>query len=66
MRPEMKMPLSNIQSRFNTEKEIIDSNLHPWRVLVDGKEELAEHVEINVPVKTTEDILPACSRPITC
>jgi hypothetical protein len=47
-----------IQIRFNTDKEKIDAKLPPWRVLVDGVEHLADSVRIEVPTRTTEDILP--------
>jgi adenylylsulfate kinase len=48
---------STIKIRFNTEKEKTDPGLPPWRVLIDGTEYLAENLEINTPVFTTEDNL---------
>ncbi len=46
-----------IQIRFNTDKEKLDANLLPWRVILNGEERLAEAVEINVPSYTTQDTL---------
>lgn len=55
----MKIPSSNIQIRFNTEKEKTNPDQPAWRVLINGIEELAETVEINVPTVTSEDLLPS-------
>src|SRR5689334_24185421 len=41
-----------------TEKEKVNGELPPWRVLVDGVEHLASSVHIEVPTWTTEDLLP--------
>jgi len=49
--------MGKIQLRFNTEKEKTDANAPPWRVLVDGVEQLATSVRIEVPTWTTEDLL---------
>lgn len=51
-----------IQIRFNTEKEKTDPQLPAWRVLEDGHEALATHVEIRVPAFTSEDVLPSGMR----
>ncbi len=48
-----------IQLRFNTDKEKKDASLPPWRVLIDGVEYLADQVFVNVPLQTSEDILPS-------
>jgi hypothetical protein len=52
------MAQHNIQIRFNTDKEKISKELPAWRVLVDGIEYLAKDVRIEVPMWTSEDILP--------
>jgi len=44
-----------IKIRFNTDKDKIDSALRPWRVLLDGVENLAENVEIATKSWTTYD-----------
>lgn len=51
-----------IQIRFNTEKEKVSGELPAWRVLVDGVEHLAKNVRVEVPMWTTEDILPTGQR----
>ena len=50
--------MSQIQVRFNTEKEERNKNLPAWKIRVDGIEHLAEDVKIEVPAWTTEDVLP--------
>lgn len=48
-----------VQIRFNTERERKDGSLPAWRLLIDGVEHLAESVEIQVPCRTTQDLLPS-------
>lgn len=48
----------NIQIRFNTEREKVSAAAKPWRVLIDGVEYLAKDVRVEVPMWTTEDLLP--------
>lgn len=45
----------NIKVRYNTEKDKTDASLPAWRVLVEGVEQLAEKVQIEVPCWTTQD-----------
>jgi len=47
-----------VQVRFNTEWETSAGGEYKWRVLIDGHEHLAKSVVIEVPCRTTEDILP--------
>ena len=47
-----------IKIRFNTEKDKIDQELPPWRVLENGTEKLANSVEIRTASRTTFDKLP--------
>lgn len=54
----MVLSKRKIQIRFNTEKERIDNRVPAWRVLVDGQEHLAENVRVEVPMWTSEDLLP--------
>ncbi len=51
-----------IQIRFNTDKERLNSELPAWRVLIDGVEHLARDVRVEVPMWTSEDILPSGQR----
>lgn len=44
-----------IKIRFNTEKEKINNELPPWRVLIDGKEHLAHEVKLYVDSWTSID-----------
>ncbi len=44
-----------IMIRFNTEKDKTDSSLPPWRVIIDGKEHLAQKVTIKTTSWTTHD-----------
>lgn len=44
-----------IKIRYNTEKDKVDKSLPAWRVLVNGKEHLAEHVRIETAAWTTVD-----------
>ncbi|MGE0528095.1 MAG: hypothetical protein AB7P49_13590 [Bdellovibrionales bacterium] len=62
------MSKHQIQIRFNTDKEKINASLPAWRVLVDGREHLAESVRVEVPMWTTEDLLPTGQRKwhLTC
>ena len=46
-----------VQVRFNTEWEKSAGGEYKWRVLVDGHEQLAKSVRIEVPCWTTEDLL---------
>jgi uncharacterized membrane protein len=46
--------MHNVKIRYNTEAG--DSNLK-WRVVIDGKEQLASQVEILVPMTTTQDTI---------
>ncbi len=48
------MKKNSIKLRFNT--ECTDNRLF-WRVLINGKEGLAAHVSIQIPVETTTDYL---------
>lgn len=48
----------NIQIRFNTDKEKVSASAKAWRVLIDGVEFLAKDVRVEVPMWTSEDILP--------
>jgi hypothetical protein len=43
-----------IQLRFNTDK-LRDDSLLPWRVIVDGKQQLAEEVHLCVEAHTSVD-----------
>ncbi len=45
----------DIKIRFNTEKEKVDNSLRPWRVLVNGKEQLACEVKLFVQSWTSVD-----------
>lgn len=44
-----------IMIRFNTEKDKINQELPPWRVIADGKENLAQKVTIKATSWTTRD-----------
>ncbi len=57
-----KSPRRSIQIRFNTDKERINGELPAWRVLIDGVEHLAKDVRVEVPMWTSEDILPSGQR----
>lgn len=46
-----------IKIRFNTDKEKINFNLPPWRVLINGVEHLAESVVIETKCWTTQDLI---------
>jgi hypothetical protein len=48
------MPLKTLKIRFNTE----NTGSLFWRILIDGEEVLADHVDIKVPSSTTQDTLP--------
>lgn len=48
----------SIQIRFNTDKERVSATAPAWRVLIDGVEFLASDVRVEVPMWTSEDILP--------
>jgi hypothetical protein len=56
------MSKNQIQIRFNTDKERVNGSLPAWRVLVDGVEHLATNVRVEVPMWTSEDILPTGQR----
>lgn len=44
-----------IRLRYNTN----DTNgENPWRLLIDGKENLVKEVRFEIPVSTTTDIIP--------
>jgi hypothetical protein len=44
-----------IRLRYNTN----DTNgKNPWRLLIDGKENLVKEVRFEIPVSTTTDIIP--------
>ena len=47
----------NIQIRYNTDREKIDMGLKPWRILIEGQEQLATEVFIEVPCWTSQDTL---------
>lgn len=47
-----------VKIRFNTEWESTPGGEFKWRVLVDGREQLAKTVVFEVPCHTTEDVLP--------
>ena len=47
-----------VKIRFNTEWEKTPGGEFKWRVLVDGREQLAKSVTFEVPCYTTEDVLP--------
>lgn len=49
---------TNIQIRFNTDKERVTAAAPAWRVLIDGVEHFAKDVRVEVPMWTTEDVLP--------
>lgn len=44
-----------VKIRFNTDKDKINAQLPPWRVIIANKEFLAEKVEIQVNSWTTLD-----------
>ncbi len=44
-----------IKIRFNTDKDKLDANLPPWRVLINGVEHFAEKVTIKTASWTTLD-----------
>lgn len=44
-----------VKIRFNTDKDKLNSQLPPWRVIFDGKEHLSEKVTINITSWTTYD-----------
>ena len=48
--------MAKIQIRFNTKYLEGDPRMK-WRLLIDGKEFLAQDIKINVPSFTTEDII---------
>lgn len=48
------VPGKLLKIRFNTKH---NGSLH-WRIIIDEKEYLADHVTINVPAFDTEDVLP--------
>lgn len=48
------MPKKNLKIRFNTE----NTGSLFWRVVVDGEEQLADHIDILVPTYTSQDALP--------
>lgn len=48
----------SIKVRFNTEWEKTAGGEYKWRVIVDGREQLAKSVEIEATCHTTEDVLP--------
>ncbi len=54
----MTDPAHLIKLRFNTDKEKVSRDLPAWRVVIDGVEHLAHHVRIEVPMETSEDMLP--------
>ncbi len=56
------MDMAAIQIRFNTDKEKVSADSPAWRVLVDGIEYLAQTVRVEVPMWTTEDLLPTGQR----
>lgn len=56
------MSKRQIQIRFNTDKERFNADAPAWRVLIDGQEHLARNVRVEVPMWTTEDVLPTGQR----
>jgi hypothetical protein len=54
--------MHEINIRFNTDKEKVSAELPAWRVLIDGIEHLASSVRVEVPMQTTEDLLPTGQR----
>lgn len=56
--PPLSFAPATLKIRFNTKfAEAADPELK-WRILRDGTETLARNVKINVPSKTTHDLLP--------
>lgn len=45
----------DIKIRFNTDKDKLNPELPPWRVVLDGVEHLAEKVIIQAPAWTSVD-----------
>jgi hypothetical protein len=48
------MPKKSLKIRFNTE----NTGTLFWRVIIDGEEILADHINIEVPSYTSQDTLP--------
>ena len=48
------MPKKTLKIRFNTE----NTGALFWRAIIDGKEHLADNIELKVPSYTSEDTLP--------
>jgi|688.fasta_scaffold931581_2 hypothetical protein len=46
----------NIKVRYNTNYGVLP-NQKRWRVLVNGEQTFADHIEIKVPTQTTDDIV---------
>ena len=57
--------MRQVKIRYNT--NVGDTGLY-WRVIINGKEELASDIDINVPTKTTGDFIPevGIKHHITC
>lgn len=47
----------DIKIRYNTDKDKINSELPPWRVLINGVEHLAEQVICETRTWTTHDMV---------
>lgn len=47
----------DIKIRYNTDKDKINPDLPPWRVLINGVEHLAEQVIFETRSWTTQDIV---------
>jgi len=49
--------MAKIQIRFNTKYLEASSTELKWRLLVDGIEQLASQIEVQVPSYTSEDVI---------
>ncbi len=49
--------MDDIKIRYNTDRDKINPDLLPWRVLINNVEFLASHVELRVYSTTSEDLL---------
>lgn len=50
--------MDDIKIRYNTDRDKINPDLLPWRVLINDVEHLASHVDVRVFSTTSEDVLP--------
>jgi len=44
----------DIKIRYNT---LCNDGKNYWRILVDGKEHICSHIDIKIPVQTTQDVV---------